>query len=79
MGRLRSEQRDRITKEDRKRAVDLIEQIRQENGNCHTLIEELDLDPESHRKLERVLSSLEQKANNSITVYITLFKKITAN
>ncbi|KAK5079865.1 hypothetical protein LTR70_002210 [Exophiala xenobiotica] len=68
MGKLRLKQRRKITEGDRQRAAELIEEIRQENGNFDTLFAHLDAGSGDVRKLQKAMRSLKQKANNSIAL-----------
>lgn len=68
MGKLRRKQRRKITEGDRQRAAELIEEIRQENGDLDTLFAHLDADSDDVRMLQKAMRSLKQKANNSIAL-----------
>lgn len=72
MGKLRTLRRSHITEEDRRTAVELIEEIRRKNGEYEALVQEAaETHPTLAKKFEEVLSSLEQKANSSMILYDT--------
>lgn len=64
MGRLRLQDRSKITEEDRKRARELIERLRRSNGRHESLLAKLD--PEDAEEIEEVICTLRKMANETI-------------
>lgn len=64
MGRLRLQDRSKITEEDRKRARELIERLRRSNGRHESLLAKLD--PEDAEEIKEVIRTLRKMANETI-------------
>lgn len=64
MGRLRLQDRSKITEEDRKRARELIERLRRSNGRHESLLAKLD--PEDAEEIGEVIRTLRKMANETI-------------